>query len=98
MQHRRTPRVTLRCPILIEGDDYFVDGHLIDISSPGCGIQTSQPPHPGEYIQLRMMPSVGIAPFAVSLSKVRWVDHGRCGVEFLLVQNAEQVRLKRSAA
>jgi hypothetical protein len=96
MSTRRTPRVTLRCPILIEGDDYFADGQLVDISSPGCGIETNHPLQPGEYVQLRMMTWVGIPHFTVSLSKLRWVDHGRCGVEFLLMQDDEQARLKKA--
>jgi PilZ domain len=94
MNQRRTPRVTLRCPILIEGDDFFADGRLVDLSSPGCGIETTHPPQPGEYIPLSVMTSVGIPPLTVSLSKVRWVDHGRCRVEFLLIPDDEQARLK----
>ncbi|MBA5872294.1 MAG: hypothetical protein GDA68_20190 [Nitrospira sp. CR2.1] len=95
MDHRSSTRVTVAYPVRLSGDSMVGQGTLINLSAPGCAIETTLPVQPGDYLELHVMAPDQARPLTVGLAKVRWATEQKAGVEFIRVRQDEQGRLQR---
>jgi hypothetical protein len=68
-------------------------GRLLNLSVPGCLIETTMPLVAGYFVQLRI--PVGKQHIRVELAAVRWVNESCAGVEFIRMSEEDQARLCR---
>jgi hypothetical protein len=68
-------------------------GRLLNLSVPGCLIETTMPLVAGYFVQLQI--PVGKHQIRVDLAAVRWVHETRAGVEFIRMSEEDQARLRR---
>ncbi len=95
MDLRSSTRVTVAYPVRLAGDAMVGQGTLINLSAPGCAIETTLPVQPGDYLELHVMAPDQARPLTVGLAKVRWATEQKAGVEFIRVRQDEQNRLQR---
>ena len=90
---RYNERLSLRCPVIFAGKGYMGEGHVLNVTAPGCLIESPYPVLRGDYLQLKMvLPGLKVA-FYVALSAVRWNHGGQFGVEFIQMSVADQASL-----
>ena len=95
MQARYSQRVAVECPALFAGENAVAEGRILDLSLPGCLLESTEKMSPGEYVQLRLFLPNSQTPLQVILAAVRWVDGFRVGLEFIRTTLDEQLRLER---
>lgn len=95
MDLRSSPRVPVMCPAIFSGDHMVGQGTIVNLSVPGCAIQTQDDIRPGDYLEMRVLMPDEAPPVAIALAKVRWARENMAGVEFILVKPDEQTRLRR---
>src|SRR5688572_5653240 len=92
--HRRVnPRISISCPIMLERAGVKEGGRLLNVSVPGCGVEAPMSVNVGEYLGLRLLLSDKEAAIRVLRAIVRWKDHIRFGLEFLLWEDTDRQRL-----
>jgi PilZ domain len=98
METRNRLRYSVACPVMFASDRTIAEGLLINLSPPGCAMQTAYPAKHGEYLKLRILLPGLSAGIAIEVAKVQWRRHGQVGVEFLRVRENERQRLQRFLA
>ncbi|MBX3345350.1 MAG: PilZ domain-containing protein [Nitrospira sp.] len=93
MQTRYSQRVSVDCSVMFAGENVVGEGRILDLSLPGCLLESSNNMTAGEYIQLRLFLPDRATPLHVALAAVRWVDGCKLGVEFIRTSQEEQRRL-----
>jgi hypothetical protein len=94
MQTRYSQRVRVDCSVIFCGESGIGEGRIVNLSLPGCLLESSQRISSGDYVQLRLFLPDQQAPLQVSLAAVRWVDGSRVGLEFIRTSQNEQLRLE----
>lgn len=92
---RYCPRVESTFPILFAGDRFVGEGTLMNMSVPGCAVQSKVPVRAGDYLELRMIVPEDGVPLRIHLARVRWSRGKTFGVEFIRMPGSDQVRLGR---
>ncbi|MCW5799772.1 MAG: PilZ domain-containing protein [Nitrospira sp.] len=95
MQNRYSQRVPTDCSVMFAGDDCVGEGRILDISLPGCLLESPKKLTAGEYLQLRLFLPDHQAPLHVALAAVRWVAGSKLGIEFIRTSEDEQRRLEQ---
>ncbi len=86
-----TPRIPVCYPVMFQTDWYMDEGEILNLSLPGCAIESSRCLIPNEYVRLHVvLPGHAVR---VEVAKVRWADRNRFGLEFLKFDEADQHRL-----
>lgn len=86
-----TARVPVSYPVMFQTDWYMDEGELLDLSLPGCAIESSRCLIRDEYVRLQvLLPHHAVR---VEVAKVRWADGNRFGLEFLKMPEADKNRL-----
>ena len=92
------PRMTTRFrsyfPVEFEGDGVSGHGTVMNLSSSGCGIESSQPLH-GKYLTLTLILPEQESPITVELAAVRWAGEQMAGLEFIRMRREEQTRVQQ---
>jgi hypothetical protein len=65
-----TARVPVSYPVLFQTDWYLDEGEVLDLSLPGCAIESSRCLIPDEYVRLQVL--LPHHPVRVEVAKVRW--------------------------
>lgn len=95
MQARYSQRVPVECSVMFSGEGTVGEGRMLDLSLPGCLLESPQKLSTGEYVQLRVfLPDLPI-PLHVPLAAVRWVNGFKVGIEFIRTSRDEQRRLEQ---
>jgi hypothetical protein len=94
MQARYSQRVKVDCSVRFAGESGVGEGRILDLSLPGCLLESPGKFSPGEYVQLRLFLPDLQAPLQVFLAAVRWVQGVRVGLEFIRTSQDEQHRLE----
>lgn len=94
MKNRYSQRVPMDCSVMFAGDNVVGEGRILDISLPGCLLESPKKMTAGEYLQLRLFLPDRQSPLHVALAAVRWVDGSKLGVEFIRTSEDEQRRLE----
>ena len=90
---RYNERLTMRCPVVFAGRSYIGEGYVLNLTAPGCLVESPCPANRGDYVQLKMVLPGLKAPFYVELAAVRWKQGEQFGLEFIQMSEADQVSL-----
>ncbi len=92
---RYCPRVYSNFPVVFTNESCVGEGTVVNVSIPGCAIQSRKRVQPGSYLEMRVLVPDRISPLHVGLAKVRWCEGRRFGVEFICMPGEDQIRLGR---
>lgn len=95
MDLRSSTRAAVSYPVRLSSDSMTGQGMVINLSVPGCAIETDLPVQPGEYLELLVMAPDEARPLTVELAKVRWATQHKVGIEFIRVRRDDQSRIQR---
>ena len=95
MEVRYSLRVPVEGTVMFSGERCVGDGNLIDVSLPGCLLQTARQLEEGEYLSLRVLLPGQVVPLKIPLAVVRWGKHGLAGLEFIQSSLSDQRRLRQ---
>lgn len=95
MKNRYSQRVSVNCSVMFAGESMVAEGRILDLSLPGCLMESSKTLAAGEYIQLRLFLPDQQAPLHVELAAVRWAEDSKVGIEFIRTSKPEQHRLEQ---
>ena len=90
---RYNERLSMRCPVVFAGEAYIGEGHVLNVTAPGCLVESSCPAKRGDYVQLKMVLPGLTVPFYVELAAVRWAHGNQFGIEFIQMSEADQASL-----
>jgi hypothetical protein len=66
------------------------EGRVLDLTAPGCLIESSREVTKGQYLHLTMFLSDLKWPLVVKLAVVRWAKANQFGVEFIKMEENER--------
>ncbi len=69
------------------------DGQMLDLTVPGCLLQTAMPLERGQDVQL-LIYLKELRPMRINLGIVRWVSGKAAGIEFIRMSAGDQERLR----
>ena len=95
MQARYSQRVPVDCSVMFAGENIVAEGRILNLSLPGCLLESPKKMAPGEYLQLRLFLPDRQNPLHVTLAAIRWVDGFKLGIEFIRTSENEQRRLEQ---
>jgi hypothetical protein len=95
VKFRYCERVYTDFPVIFAGETYVGEGTVLNVSGPGCAIQSRKRVQPGSYLEMRLLVPDSASPLRVGLAKVRWCEERRFGVEFIQMPGGDQVRLSQ---
>ena len=98
MKQRYRPRVGLRVPVRFAGQAEVGQGQILDLTVPGCLIESRTVVGQGDSLQLEIYIPGQRFPLSVSLAVVRWTKGKRFGVEFIKMHYSQQRLLHRFMA
>ena len=90
---RYSQRVSVACSVIFAGDGGVGEGRILDVSLPGCLLESATRLKCGDYVQLRLFLPNLQSPLHVPLAAVRWVEGNRVGLEFIRTSREEQAKL-----
>lgn len=91
---REYERLAMNFPISFVGENISGVGAAFDISVNGCGFATDVQLNEESIVRLALQISSELEPVTIEAAVVRFVQHGRTGVEFLRFQPVERERLQ----
>jgi hypothetical protein len=94
MKNRYSQRISVTCSVIFCGDSGVGEGRILDISLPGCLLESAACLKAGDYVQLRLFLPDLQSPLHVPLAAVRWVEGNRVGLEFIRTAHEERNRLE----
>lgn len=93
------PRLTVYCVLSSVAMGCANEGYILDRSlSTACPNVSHQHLIEGEYVAIELHLPKTHRPVVVRLAKVTWIQADRFGVEFLLIDTDERVRVTRFLA
>lgn len=92
---RCCPRIESTFPIVFAGDHFVGEGTVVNMSVPGCAVQSKMPVRAGDYLELRVIVLEEGVPLRIHLARVRWSQGKTFGLEFIRMPGSDQVRLGR---
>ena len=95
MESRYSARVPVECSVVFAGETLIGEGRVIDVSLPGCLMESPEAVKPGDYVQLKLSLPDQQPAIRVTLAVVRWAAGSRIGVEFIRSSKDDQLRLTR---
>ncbi|HEU4686165.1 MAG TPA: PilZ domain-containing protein [Nitrospira sp.] len=83
----RKSRTLVRIPVEFQGiaDEQAIKGkgHTLDLNVNGCRVESSTTVPRGGYLRLRLAIPKAPRPVVIGMARVRWVQTGAFGVEFI---------------
>jgi hypothetical protein len=93
MTTRYSDRKKTTCKVTLSSGSRVGEGSIMDMAVPGCQLETAFPLEPGQSVQLRVHVDPK-KPMRIDLGVVRWVSHGKAGIEFIRMTQDDQIRLR----
>jgi PilZ domain len=98
MKPRYSERIQATFPVIITVGSLVSEGRILDLTVPGCLIESPVSVTKGDYLQLKLsLPGLN-SPFSVALAAVRWTNGSQFGVEFIKMNEKEQRQLNQVMA
>jgi hypothetical protein len=100
MSSRKFPRIHIDCPLSFSTEEptgrmtAYDSGTTFNLSWNGCAIQSQTPVTKGWYVQVRIALPGHDIELDIELAKVRWATQHSFGVEFLVLNEREQAKLR----
>ena len=98
MKPRYRERIALRSLVTLTTGSQIGEGRLLDLTSPGCLIESSVAVQKGQSLQLRMFLPGLESPLSILLGVVRWTNGKQFGVEFIKMDEPNRLVLNRFMA
>lgn len=95
MKQRYRRRIAMRVPVRFAGQAEVGEGQVLDLTMPGCLIESGKVVGQGDSLQLEIYVPGHRFPLSVSLAAVRWTKGKRFGVEFIKMHESQQRLLER---
>ena len=95
MIHRYSNRRSLACAVTLSCDGLIGQGTLVNLSVPGCRLETTLKLKVGQFVQIRLAFSSAHPPLWIALAAVRWAGGGHAGIEFIRMSEEDQATLRR---
>ncbi len=93
-----TPRYSARRPfvggVTLSCDGLVGQGTLLNLSGPGCLVETGLKLKVGQFIQMRLILSPAHGSLWIALAAVRWANGSKVGVEFIRMSEGDQASLR----
>ena len=83
MQPRYKKRVPLKASVTFSNGELSGDGRVLDLTAPGCLVESAQSVLKGQYFQLQISLPELASPLSIKLAAVRWSKDRRFGLEFI---------------
>ena len=83
MKPRYHKRIHIKTPVIFAIGCRAGEGHALDLTVPGCLIESPVSVNEGDYLQLNVFIPGLTSPFSVPRAAVRWTNGSRFGVEFI---------------
>ena len=83
LKPRYKERISVNFPVIFTIGSRLGEGVVLDLTIPGCLIQSPIALKKGEYLHLKMFLPRMKLPFSVGLGAVRWDKGTHFGVEFI---------------
>ncbi len=93
MTPRYSARKSTTCKVTLSCGARVGDGQIVDLTVPGCLLETAVVLERGQAVQLRIHLDKH-RPMRVDLGIVRWVQDGKAGIEFIRMAGDDQLRLR----
>ncbi|MCZ6624599.1 MAG: PilZ domain-containing protein [Deltaproteobacteria bacterium] len=94
MELRQSPRVQVECPCTFSGASVGGEGIVVNLSLPGCAVESNTHVLPEMYLALQILMPVHFSSMAIHLAVVKWSEEPRFGVRFIHVGAEEQARIE----
>lgn len=94
MNNRYSSRTPVKCVLTFAADGVVGEGRVLNLSVPGCLIETSTKLKVGQYLHLQLRFSDGHAPLRIALAVVRRIEGVLVGLELIRMSNEDQFRLR----
>ncbi len=91
---RQVRRFDARFDVGLLGDLLDGRGRLVDLSTGGCRLRSSEGMQPNGYLHLFLRSPHAAVPVKVELASIRWANRGEFGLEFFRVHPEQQKRLR----
>jgi hypothetical protein len=98
MKPRYKERIPLKCPVIFSTGTQIGEGRVIDLTNPGCLIDSAVVVQKEQSLQLKMFLPGLKSPLTVILGVVRWTNGKQFGVEFIKLDEANRLALHRVMA
>lgn len=92
MKPRYYPRAIVKASAIFTGSGFTGEGDVLDLTVPGCLIQSRFSAKKGDSLTLRLAFAQTGVTFLVARAVVRWVEGSRFGVEFIEMDQKERLR------
>lgn len=95
METRQDLRISVNCPVQYSGKGFTGQGTLLNVSTGGYGVRSSQSIPDGTQMSLRVCLPDGQEPFEVGVEAVWGKKSGIVGMRSLPLPQSEGKRLRR---
>ncbi len=93
MKTRYSARKATTCKVTLSCGARVGEGQILDLTVPGCLIETAVVLERGQPVQLRVYLDKH-RPMRIDLGIVRWTQDGKAGIEFIRMAGDDQLRLR----
>ncbi len=93
MKTRYSARKNATCKVTLSCGGRVGEGSVVDLTVPGCQLETPLLLEPGQSVQLRVHLD-NHHPMRIDLGIVRWTKGGKAGIEFIRMAESDQIRLR----
>jgi hypothetical protein len=98
MKPRYKERISLKSPVMFSIGSLIGQGRVLDLTAPGCLIESPAVVTKGQYLHLKMFLPGHRSPLSIKLGAVRWAKRTQFGVEFIKMDESERRMLDRFMA
>jgi PilZ domain-containing protein len=95
LEPRYRQRIRLSCPVRFTAGDHVGKGQLLDLTIPGCLIESTDMVPDAQSLHLELFLPGLTFPLSVPLGVVRWRKGKQFGVEFIKMHPSQQEILRR---
>jgi hypothetical protein len=98
MKARYSERILANSPATITVGSQVSEGRVLDLTVPGCLIESLVSVKKGDSLQLKLFLAGLTSPLTVTLGAVRWANGFQFGVEFIKMDEKDQRELNQVMA
>ena len=98
MKARYSERILTNSPVTITVGSLVSEGRVLDLTVPGCLIESLVSVKKGDSLQLIIFLAGLTSPLTVTLGAVRWANGFQFGVEFIKMDEKDQRELNQVMA
>lgn len=95
MYGRYHPQLVVDCVVSFTDNGLTGEAHIFDHSFPGCPRPSEKVLEQGDYVQLWLRLPDREKPVPVPLAAIRWANGSRFGVEVVLIDADDEMKLNR---